>query len=199
MLDQLKEYRDAALRRVGRNVVNFQRLESALRALIPALNASGTLSDFNTRLAESIRELKKKPLGHLASTFHAQVHDSSEYTPLLTDPSEASFAVAFRLETDPHASKERKRTLLSLVRERNRLIHTELGRVNFDSIADCERLSSLLDEQNHRICEQLDSLKQLRATHLALTAELKQFIDSDEFLEIFTREIDGALTGQGDR
>ncbi len=191
MHDDLQERRDSALRKIGRNVVNFQRLEVALKSLIPTINMAGTLNDLALAPARRARELRKKSLGEVASAFHAEVLGPPASTSPTTSPDLAYLTVELRLESDSLDVQERKRALMALVRERNRLVHSQLSEFNLDSVEDCERLSALLDEQNPRICAYLEFLALLRSSQMAAALELKAFVDSDEFLELLGRSDDG--------
>lgn len=191
MHDDLQQRRDSALRKIERNVVNFQRLEVALKSLIPAISMAGTLNDLALAPARRARELKKKALGEVASAFHAEVLGPPASTSPTTSPDLAYLTVELRLESDSLDVQERKRALIALVRERNRLIHSQLSEFNLDSVEDCGRLSALLDEQNPRICAYLEFLALLRSSQVAAALELKAFVDSDEFLELLARSNDG--------
>ena len=46
MMDEVLEAQDQLLRKIGRNVVNFHRLEANLRALILMTRTGGTISDY---------------------------------------------------------------------------------------------------------------------------------------------------------
>jgi hypothetical protein len=190
--DSVKTYRDEALRRIGRNLVNFQRLEASLRQLVPALNLGGALPEISSLQASRKRELKKKSLGHLAERFHADVFRGEQDAPHPASPTEITFAHSFRIEATPSQATERRKTLAGLVRERNRLVHIELLGVDFNSIADCEDLSAHLDEQNERICEYLSYVNALLQSHSEALAELVKFINSEEFLKLLESERDDA-------
>jgi archaellum biogenesis ATPase FlaH len=97
------------------------------------------------------------------------------------EPEEPTLSLSVRYELDPPLAAEIKRELLSLVQERNRLIHRDLVLVDFNSIDACNQLSLRLDEQNDRINKQLQLLQTMRDAHLAVIIELAQFVASEEF------------------
>jgi hypothetical protein len=192
MSDSVKPHRDEALRRIGRNVVNFQRLEASLRQLVPTLSLAGPLHELDALQTSRKKEVKKKSLGTLTDRFHADVFSGERDVPEPTTPTEITFAHSFRIEATPAEAAERSRALAQLVRERNRLVHTELLSAALNSIAGCEELSARLDEQNERICAQLDYVNSLRQSHSDAFAELMKFIDSQEFLELLKSDRDDA-------
>ena len=60
---------DELLRRVGRNMLSFQHLESALRAIVPTLSAAGTVREIQSDLIQSKRRFKKASVGDLSRAF----------------------------------------------------------------------------------------------------------------------------------
>ena len=187
-----EQLRDETLRKIGRNVVNFQRLEAALKAVVLSTSAGGaTIEEVHTHLAARAKSLKKRPLGDIAETFHNSIF-KDEDPPV--PPANASLpwvSTSFQFEIDPIEAKERKRKLLALVAERNRLIHSDL--INFDpnSAESCTRLTALLDEQNPRILEQLDAVKEIRDVYRTFLKELLEYVNSDEYLAFLKREMHG--------
>lgn len=188
----LQSVHDELLRRIGRNVVNFQYLEATLRSMIPALSNKGTLSELKIRQAELARKHKKSSLGELANAYHKKVFRvPSEDLPgdALTEPTVA-FSVQIESTTDDVAIQ--KRALASLVVERNRLIHRDVLNVDMTSKEQCEALSTRLDEQNTRIRQQLDQLNAFRSGMREAAEELIRFIESEEFLAMLRDERDDA-------
>lgn len=173
-------HRDELLRRVGRNVVNFQRLEASLRALIPALAISGTLSQIQARQGRLRRMLKKASLGDLASEFKKRAYNESQGSEM-EEVTEPSFSFSLRIESEGDL-RSRKRSLLQLVSERNRLIHRDLLDVDLDSADECTRLSEQLEEQNERIRAELSMLEHMRLAHREGMEEILRYLESGEFL-----------------
>ena len=190
MTPDIKELRDETFRRIGRNVVNFQRLELTLKALIPSMSLSVRLQDFPAKGNQRIRELKYRSLGNLVQTFREETYEKP-----LTDheqpaPDDESIILSLRTNLDSGRAQASIQSLLSLVKERNRLIHHDVGDVDFSSREACDQLCALLDEQNERICKQLSSLNALRETQSSLLAELRKFVESEEFLTVFLNPTD---------
>lgn len=192
MSDDVKTHRDAALRRVGRNVVNFQKLEASLKRILPTLRFAGPLREIRATQVAGAKEVKKKSLGDLATRFHSTVFASECDVPESTTPTEVTIAHSIRIESNTTDAAKTKNALARLVRERNLLIHSDLIGIDFNSIAACEELSARLDEQNERICEHLLYLQALQQAQSDMLAELKKFIDSDEFLELLAQDSDDA-------
>lgn len=60
-------------------------------------------------------------------------------------------SIAVRIDSDKTSIRKRKRELSELVSERNWLIHSSVANVDLDSVENCKKLISLLDEQDGRL------------------------------------------------
>lgn len=111
---------------------------------------------------DKLRSLEKSSLGDLTTELHTTLFTSpSEHEEVSENLIEPRFAFALTIEAEAESVRRRKNRLLLLVRERNRLVHTDLIKHDLDSPDGCERLARLLDEQNVRICDLFDELKRL--------------------------------------
>lgn len=186
--------RDAVLRCIGRNVVNFQYLEATLRNMIPSLASEGTPADWQSNIAATARRHKKSSLGDLAGTFLEGIFSSSEDSTLGADEPtrEAKFRISFQVEASPEQKAAQRKALLKLVVERNRLIHRDALTVDLNSPEQCELLVSRLDEQNERIRAQISYLNSLRQAHREALEEFLRFVQTDEFMSAFQGHDDDA-------
>ena len=181
--------RDELFRRIGRNVVNFQYLEATLRNMLPALSNKGTLKELQANQDELSRKHKKSSLGDLANAYHERVYGKSLADEALSDEvlSEPMFAFSVHVEVTPEKAAQRKRALVKLIAERNRLIHKDLLNVDLNSPEECEGLSARLDEQYTRIRHYLEYLNSLRTSFREMAADLGRLLESDEFLAFCRR------------
>ena len=186
--------RDELFRRIGRNVVNFQYLEATVRSMIPALHNRGTLKELQANQDEVSRKHKKAALGELANAYHESVYGKNLEDEAATDDtlSEPTFAFSVSLDVTHETAAQRKRALMRLVAERNRLIHKDLLSVDLKSHEECEELSARLDEQYTRLRRHLDYLNSLRTGFQEMAAELGRLLESDEFLALLRGECDDA-------
>jgi len=185
---------DGVLRRIGRNVVNFQCLEAGLRGMIPSLASTGTLRDFKSSLLATGKKHKKSSLGTLADTFFDGIFSKADELNAGTENAskEVSFRTSLQIKTSPELEAEQRKSLLKLVIERNRLIHSDALKVDFNSPEECAIFSKRLDEQNERIRAQLLDLNALRQAHSEALEELIRYIQTDEFLTALQGTKDGA-------
>jgi len=186
--------RDELFRRIGRNVVNFQYLEATLRIMIPTLFNKGTLKQLQANQDKVARKHRKAALGTLANAYHERVYGKSvedEAPPgdALPDP---TFTFGIHIEVTPEKAEQRKRALVKLIAERNRLIHQDLLNVDLKSREQCEELSARLDEQYTRIRRHLDHLNSLRVNFHEMTRDFARLLESEEFRALLWGECDDA-------
>jgi hypothetical protein len=144
--------RDEALRKIGRNLVNFQRFEKALKLIIVKSDIRGYASQIAKQYADKFKDTDRKPLGWVVEEFLQSVYASSSATENTNEESrEIWMSLAFRVESDGDQLRKLKSDLRGLVKDRNRLIHDSLARFEPDSDESCRALISLLDEQHDRL------------------------------------------------
>jgi hypothetical protein len=146
--------RDAALKAVGRTVVNFQRLEHNLKLAARLGSSHGTLPKIQRDHERRIERASTFTLGQAIQAWHsAGQGDPPEitHTPDLFD---ATMQVTFSWSSDAESQSAHGVALKSLLETRNNLIHGGLVEFQWDSPAECERLVERLDEVNESIAAQ---------------------------------------------
>ena len=146
-----------ALRKIGRNILNFSKIEAGFKLLLPVSHVEGTTTTIRENVKAKQNKLRKQTLGALVTEFNRDVlRDVEEPEPpkSLTKP-----WIALSLNVASTSPDECKETLRTLVEERNRLIHHDLANIDVNSTEDYRNLIALLDEQNPRLLAQLDHLR----------------------------------------
>lgn len=86
----LSAIRDEVFQKIGRNVVNFQRIELMLKHLIANCQVSGYISEVKQIQEMKVADIKKKTLGTLVGAFvettFQPTQTSSEPTAELKEP-----------------------------------------------------------------------------------------------------------------
>ena len=178
----LDEARNEVLRKVGRNVVNFQKIEAMLKHLLVHGNVKGCASDLQRLQAQSAASLAKQPMGKLADAFVKSTYSrraSSDVGP--EDLTEAWFSSSLQVESDRDFAKEKKRALKVVVEERNKLIHQMLAQFNASSLDSCKKLSAELDEQNARIIPEYKFFQSLVGALTDAQKELIRYLASEDW------------------
>jgi hypothetical protein len=176
------KHTDDTLRKIGRNVVNFQKLEQALKALVRLSSSTGSQSRPLPVFPRQTKRLKRAGLAEAASQFNRVLY--TEASPPETPPASTEVRIShtFSLQLDSNAEEQRKE-LAALARERNHLVHTDLYAIDFSSESACLELCDRLDSQNHRILGYLEFVRSIRDTHSMALKALLAYVESNEFLQ----------------
>ena len=129
--------RNDALRKIGRNVVNFQKVEACLKYLIAISDVQRAPQEIVADHEKKKARLRRQPMGSLAKAFFESVYGTESGPSPPLDSSTIWLSTSFRVEVDASTSKERRRTLAALVTERNNLIHKELSGFDHNSVSSC--------------------------------------------------------------
>ena len=185
---ELPDLRNEVLRKIGRNVVNFQKMEGMLKLLNSLNSVSGSLSDIQEITAKNSSSVKRQPMGRLADAFIREVYsDGSKNIDAQKDIHNLSISFSFRIDAAPELAKERKKALSFVVAERNKLIHQTLAKFDPSSIDSCVKLSTILDDQHEKIWPEFEILRSMVNALMEHHDELRRYLTSDEFLDELKR------------
>lgn len=118
MPSAIEEARDSALRKIGRNVVNLQKMESMLRWF--AMLAHGAVDEGTRSERLSKKFVQRLSMGRFVDAFERSMADGS--AAVATRRSDSG-TVSFTFQLEPGFDAERREALRGVVAERNRLIH----------------------------------------------------------------------------
>lgn len=180
----IEAVRAEALRKLGRNIVNFSKIEAAFKYLLSVSQLEGTEKTISDKLRRNQTRLRKQTLGKLVQEFNKNILGDASQSESNPDFSGTGISLSFKVTyNNSDFLKVQKRTLASIVAERNKLIHQQLAFLDTSSVEDYHNLISLLDEQNPRLLAQLEELRWMIET---LRESLKAFKDlskSPDFLQ----------------
>lgn len=146
------DLRDEALRKVGRNVVNLQKMERALKLLIVLSDLKGPMSELKGVYEKRLADVEKLTMGRLADKAVDILYSAADTDAEAPDDVEGAWvAFGFRIEGGADRKKATKKALSFVVEERNRLVHKMLGEFDSASVESCRALIDLLDRQDERI------------------------------------------------
>jgi hypothetical protein len=155
----IETVRAEALRKLGRNIVNFSKIEAVLKYLLSISQFEGTEETIPEQLRRNQARLHKQTLGKLVQEFHKNVIVDVSQAEITTDSSDLEIAFYFKVTCNNTAFlKSQKRALSDIVVERNKLIHQDLALLDTSCVEDYQKLISLLDEQNPRLLAHLEEL-----------------------------------------
>jgi hypothetical protein len=171
---------DEVLRRVGRNLINFQLVESALKALVTRARFQAPASQLAERLGKHTSAHDRRTMGALAGKFVDTVLQPppEEDTPDVVD--EIWLRFSFCLETDAQTTAHHEAELKELVARRNELVHHFLPHWQAAVIDGVEPALAWLDAQNEAAMAMLDRLHRLVQTVASALQENTAFLASEE-------------------
>lgn len=173
---------DQALRKIGRNMVNFQKMEAMLKFLATQHAMSGSLEDLAKVIARAKKSIARQPMGRLAEAFIQSAYSNRQTTAEPQETQKISVSFSFRVELTPELVRERKKALRSVVAERNKLVHKWLAFFDPNSAESCRSLGVDLDEQHTRIWPEFETLKAIVQAVCEHQREAAQYFASEEFL-----------------
>lgn len=158
---------DETLKKIGRNVLNFQRMEAMLKFLISHSRLQGAASELQSNHEKAVDAVSMQTMGNLVKNFVTSVYSESNLEPERPlDNEQAWFSFSFTVETDEASIEQRKAALASIVQERNALIHQMLGQLDHTSAESCRQLNDVLDKQAERVRPEFEALRSLVMTLL---------------------------------
>jgi hypothetical protein len=178
MSDNTASFKDAALKAVGRTVVNFQRLEHNLKLAARLGPLEGVLAKVQRDFERRTEKTSLFTLGQSIEAWLSAMKGGDSRTNPTPDLFDPTIRLTLSLGEDSGRHGEILRGLLEL---RNDLIHGGLLNFDWESQTECDRLIAELTAVNEVIGSQIDFL----------AAVLKSFLRKDAVF-------DGS-TGDGER
>lgn len=169
--------RDAALRAVGRTVVNFQRLEHNLKLAARLGPVQGTPAKIQGDIERRRDRAATLTLGQAIQAWLSVSEGEQLAASHTPDLFEVTIQMTFSLGTDTESHTARAATLRSLLETRNKLVHGGLVQFQWDSPEECERLVMQLDELNESIATQIEYV------HSILTAFKSMYVEHIEMIQ----------------
>jgi hypothetical protein len=166
-----------ALYAIGRNVVNFQRLEHILKQLALFAPICATPSRLQSEVEKQRARVELLTLGGAVKKWIESEFHKTEPKQVPLDQ-QIIIRFGFDLPATPEYFDQLSGELESLAQERNCLIHRDLAQLNFEDEAECNALSIQLNAQNDRIVRATKFL----GTILAQMKVLARLIASNEGL-----------------
>jgi len=160
----LTSARNLTYQGVGRNVLQFQRLELLLKYLLARHQGAYTHETMADELKRREETVEKKTLGMLAGELFEQVilkPGSGDFTPADgADSGKVSHRFGITITEELHQAWQSR--LKSLVEDRNRLVHLSLLTWDLNTIEGCQAAIAALDEQRGRIATEFEQVKRFR-------------------------------------
>ncbi len=159
---ELQSALDETLRKIGRNILIFQKMEAILKYMVSNSSLEGTARNLKENHVKNIISVSQKTMGNLVKDLFASVYaEKRAMEPIAEEFNDAFIKISFKIDADSECIEQRKLALGRIVAERNLLIHQSLSSFDSTSIENCRTLSATLDEQAERVRPELDNLRLL--------------------------------------
>ena len=180
-LNSKDNLRDEALRKIGRNVVNFQKIEALLKVLVLYSSVDSKTRDNEVTHSFNEKLIQNRSLGEVVSKFLKNLIENRVAENEELHSSELHISTRSYLVMDAEDVTKEKIELKRLVSERNQLIHKDLASFDFNCVKNCRKLILKLDEQNSRVLDKLNQFKDILDTFKLMKKELLTYFESDAF------------------
>jgi hypothetical protein len=161
----IETIRTEALRKLGRNIVNFSKIEGLLKLLLPTAKIEGNIERLSDKLFVNRERISKLSLGILVKEFHKNVlGDAIQANFPEDDPKWISMSLNISCSNQEFLEMK-KQEFLDVVAERNKLIHQDLANLDTSSLEDYRKLIIYLDDQNPRLLNHLAELGEIINIH----------------------------------
>lgn len=151
--------RDEVLRRIGRNVMNFQMVEAMLKHLNATASVHGTASQLAERVDAQRDAVHRKTMGELAGRMVTHVLQAPPEHQEPDEVTEPWVGFRFTVQADAQFVDQHDQEMRALVNARNNLIHHFLARWNSAADGDTEKALAYLDAQRDETFRMLDRLR----------------------------------------
>ena len=169
------------MRKIGRNLLNFQQLEKILKFLVSNGEISGYFSNIKQNQLKRSESVGKQTLGMVAGQFFEQNFSGEEKDEQIpTEVKEPYLKTTFQLDTENPDPEGKEEALSRLVTARNELVHNFLDRVDFKSKKSLLEASDYLDKQREGIILELDYYRDLVKSLHHIRKSFAEFLMSDE-------------------
>lgn len=168
----LEEIQNEVLRKIGRNVLNFQRLEAMLKASIAHSSVQSHPRDLKNALQKKERAVSMKTMGNLVGDYVRSVYEpGNQEHASANNEGTLWLSYSFKIEADEEHVVERTASLARLVEERNKLIHQMLAAYDASTIIGCENMVKTLDEQHEMLVSEYEQVRETYNSMIDLRKE----------------------------
>ncbi|MFC3193371.1 hypothetical protein ACFODZ_03840 [Marinicella sediminis] len=146
----MSDWKNEALRKIGRNLVNLSKIEGMLKLFLSRVNFQCPINELQSTLEAKKKRYEKMTLGQVIKDYLRTYNSDLEQIHQYPDDRKEAW-VSFSFTTETEALAIHKRDYDFLIRHRNKLVHELLIRFNPESEKNCKALIEKLDEQHQHI------------------------------------------------
>lgn len=159
---ELEAARNLALQKIGRNVVNLQKMEAMLKFLLLVSDHTAPASTFSAEHAKRALRIARMPMGELVERAAKGLFVGEQVrSKIPADIQEPWLSFNFVIESDDATRIAWRKNMRSVVQERNALVHKMLAKFDPHTVESCKSLSATLDEQRARLSDAYSSVESM--------------------------------------
>ena len=178
---ELEKAKNEVLRKIGRNMLLFQKLEQMLKYLITNGKVAGYASEIKAKQEKRAATIKKQTMGVLVGDFlENTISNGEEISEAPQELKEPHFSFGIKVEIDENDYEKKKQELAAIVAGRNELIHNFLPLFDPNSIESCLETENHLDQQREKLLPEINELIFLINSFQKGKKEIVDFLKSDE-------------------
>jgi hypothetical protein len=163
--------RTGTLRRIGRNLVNAQRVELMLKFLL-GVTFSGPMSSLQADFKAHVDKTSRKTMGLLISELAERVLLPGDPPAMLGGSDQLWMSSKVTIPISAESLNEWNKEWETIRNERNRLVHLMLASVDFEQPEQCSKLDVELDVQNQLFLEGIGFLRPIVIRTKEVIAEM---------------------------
>ena len=180
MDEQVETARNECMRRIGRNMIMFQRMEQLLKYLLANSSLEGYGKELQSIKAKRASDISSMTMGQLSNEYFNTIFDTSENElPPHEDPSQHYLSFKYSVQRSEERINAEKQYFSELVKERNELVHHLLPKYDPTSLQSIEELSESLEKQRERFLPALKNLTTLCETQQNIRQQIADFFQSE--------------------
>jgi len=173
----LENSRNEIYKRMGENIMLFQKIESILKYINHFKKTASYVSKLKENNKILINNLNSNTMGQLLNEYLILQENKSTHN---IDTSKEPF-ISFHLELSPSYLENKSKLLKTLLEERNDLVHHSYLNFNVNSVESCIEIIKTLDEQKKRVKLEINDLRTIVAIIEDFKKALIHTLKSDEF------------------
>lgn len=172
---------DEVLRKIGRNLLLFQQIESQLKLLLANHRVKSTADGLTVDHERRRDKVQKQMMGLLVEQYVDDIlSDAGEAPPEPIEQPLLSVTTTFSISGDSEFYESQRTNMKLMVDERNDLVHHFLPRWRPESLDHLADAVLYLDKQRERILPMLEHLKSVSESMRNAHQIMANFLASDE-------------------
>jgi hypothetical protein len=177
--ESLEEARELALQKIGRNLVNLQKLEGMLKQLLATHDLQGHPSTLASSAKRKADKASKMTLGQVIRELGATLFEhSSVFQGRLELSDEPWLSAKLTLEGGAEVANQWQGDMSMIVAARNDLVHHMLVSFDPNSIDSCKALSAALDTQREQLLPILEHVRSLVLAQKEALEDIQRDLDA---------------------